>query len=317
MPKIIPLNYRLFLMMVFCIALSGCNWPERFYLKGPTKNSSQELPAFSEVYKLSDFKLQNVKDMMDRIDIQFSSDCIVEDIVPILRDCLLFLYNNFGPPIYRGRVLIVITDNPSRNAYITWKENDDRQRKITLNYYNILKPVWHHFLVHELFHAFYESSEFLRVNPDFIIEGLAVYAQYKYKYRGMTNIQIQKKLYENAIALSPYKNGDGIDFDRPFQAYGEGELKYIYLISGLFFFTQKAGSIKEKIQRLLLFPPISMKKVPFDRIAQIYELAIDDEIFQRSDKKDLALPAPKKYNSNPLQKPHHKVFKETVDTPYP
>ena len=276
--------------------MAGCHMLEKIYLKSPTKTPSQELHEFKQPTISNEFMADSVQDMIGRIEVRFSTNKTDRDISPILQDCLSFLVREFGTPVYRGRVLLVITDDPSDNAYIIWRESDDLERQITLNHYNVMKPMWHHYLAHELFHAFYQSGNFLKISPDSIIEGLAIYAQYKYQNQEMSNDQIREKIYENAVELRPYSNREGIDFDRPFQSYGEGEKKYIYLVCGLLFFNQDPESIKEKIRKLLWSLPFSDEKMSFESIVKVYNLAIDDEVFQQNDNKALPLPAPKKYD---------------------
>jgi len=269
---------------------------ERIYLKGPTKTPYQEFQKVEQPVISDDLIANSVKDMLGRIDVRFSTNSTKKDTSTILQNCLSFLANEFGSPVYRGRVILDITDDPADNAFMMWSESGDLERQITLNHYNVMKPIWHHYLVHELFHAFYQSGEFLRMNPDSIIEGLAIYAQYKYQNRELSNDQIRVKIHENASALRPYSSREGIDFDRSLQSYGEGEKKYIYLVCGLLFFNQDPESIKEKIRKLLWSTAFSIEKMPFNRIVTLYNLAIDDEMFELSDNKELTLPEPKKVN---------------------
>jgi len=282
-------------IILFSVAFIGCVLDKKVYLQEPTKGGNYELPKCRQDCRSNSVNGQHVNDMTGRIDIRISKDVAVRNVSPVLRDCLSFLVSEFGPPIYRGEIVLIITGNSSdNNAFMVWEESDDNQRAISLNHYNFIRPEWHHFLIHELFHAFYQSGDFLSVNPDFIVEGLAVYAQFSYRYGGMTNTQIRKEIYNSAVSITPYRNENGIDFDRPFQSYGKGELKYIYLLSGLLFFSQEPGKIREKIRRLLLFPPPEQEKLPFDTIVKIFDLSVYGELFKRGEKKKFALPAPKK-----------------------
>lgn len=292
--KYIPLTIILF-------SLAGCHMLEKLYLKAPTKAPSQEILKLKQPNISNEFVADSVVDMMGRIEVHFSANDTNRDISSILQDGLSFLVKEFGPPVYQGRVLLVISDDPSDNAYILWRGNDDLEREININHYNVMKPMWHHYLVHELFHAFWQSVQFQKMFPDLIIEGLAIYAQYKYHYKEMSNDQIREQIYKEAVELRPNSNREGIDFSRPFQSYGEQERKYLYLVSGLLFFNQDPERIRETINRLLWSPPCSDKKMPFERIVKVYDLDIDDEIFQQSDKTSLALSAPRKIVFNPDQ----------------
>lgn len=281
-------------LTIMLFSITGCPMLEEVYLKPPTKAPSQEFQEVKQPVISNRFMADSVQDMMGRIEVRFSANNTNKDISPTLHDCLSFLVKEFGSPLYRGRVLLVITDDPSDNAYITWNQRDDLERLITLNSYNIMKPIWYHYLVHELFHAFYQSSEFLKTNPDSIIEGLAIYAEYKYQNQGMSNDQIRKKIYKDTVALLPYLHTKTIDFDRPFESYGEREKKYVYLVSGLLFFNQDPGTVKQKIRKLLWSHSSSDKKRIFGRILKMYDLAIDNEIFRPGNRETSTLPAPKK-----------------------
>jgi len=286
--------YITLLSAAITVCLAGCHTLERIYLKGPTRTPSQESQEVRQPIVDNDDLANSVKEMLERIDARFPTNKTGRDISIILTDCLTFLVGEFGPPIYQGRVILDITDDPADNAFIIWDESDDVERKITLNHYNVMKPIWHHYLVHELFHAFYQSYGFLKVNPDSIIEGLAIYAQYKYQNREMTNDQIKDKIHEDTDGLRTYYTRQGFDFDLPFQSYGEGERRYAYLVSGLVFFKQGPELINATIQKLLRTPPLSAEKIPFDNIVAKYDLVIDDKAFHRIDKAVLALPAPKR-----------------------
>ncbi len=284
-------------LMVMFLAAAGCHMLQDLYLKSPTKIEPPKAYQLKHPVKSDESTAAHVEDMMNRTEIRFSNNVTNRDAHPILQECLAFLAKEFGTPVYRGRVVLLITDDPSDNAFITWSESDKLSRQITLNHYNIMKPMWHHYLVHELFHAFYQSSEFLNSKPDSIIEGLAIYAQYKYEYQDVTNIQIRKKLYEEAVSLSDYVSEKAIDFDRPFQAYGDAKRKYCYLMSGLLFFTQEPENVKAKIDTLLRSPILSAEKMSFEQIVMHYNLSLDDEMFPRRNMKALALPVPKEYTS--------------------
>jgi len=275
------------------MGLVGCLLTEKIHLKEPIQNSPRQ---FNEILKKgmpNESTIGPVKDMLGRIEIRYPARIPFQGVSTILQDGLSFLVREFGPPVYKGNVVLVITDDPADNANITWKESDDLERQIALNHYNVMKPMWHHYLVHELFHAFYQSSNFLRMNPDSIIEGLAIYAQYKYQNRKMSTDKIREKIYSDAASLRLYSSSKGIDFDRPFYSYGEGERKYVYLVSGLIFFNQDPETIKEKIKNMLWSASISDEKMSFNKISTFYGFKTDDKMFQRSEKNILALPEPK------------------------
>lgn len=281
--------------------MGGCDSFAKRHLREPVKVLT---PAIEQQEPLQtqeaiDLRQKNVKEMMNRMEIYNDSEGKNVEIDPILEDCLWFLVAEFGKPVYQGRVRVVVTDEPSENAFMLWNEKDDQERQVIINHYNLIKPLWYHYIVHELFHAFYQSSEFLRNTPDSIIEGLAIYAQYKYKNQGMNNEKIHDQIYERIIALRSNTPLEGIDWDRPFQSYGETDRRYLYLISGLLFFSQDSEDIKGQIVEMLQFS--SSEKMDFEDLTFIYGLNIEGDMFKSGCRKELTLPEPIDYSTRDIK----------------
>lgn len=281
-------------LTIIALHMAGCHAVGLIYLESPTRELVQELPSVSDSGTPSHFANGSVEEMLKRIVMRSPAGHAEKNVSPILRNGLYYLVREFGPPVYKGTVTLVITDDPSDNAHIMWRENDLHNRTITLNHYNIMQPVWYHYLVHELFHAFYQSNLFLKVHPDSIIEGLAIYAQYKYQNPKMSNEQLQEKIRQDAKSLFPASKKMSIDFDRPFGSYGARERKYAYLVSGLVFFSQDPKRIDVIIEELLRDPQQPAERLPFDNIIEKYNMTIDDAIIQRNKKAAITLPAPVK-----------------------
>jgi len=304
--------YITLLSAAIMVCLTGCHTLERIYLKGPTKAPAEGPKAVARLPIVNDDLAKSMEDMLKKIDVKFPTNKAQTDLSLILKGCLSFLVCEFGPSIYQGRVVLHITEDPADNAFIIWDESDDVERTITLNHYNVMKPIWHHYLVHELFHAFYQSSEFLKVFPDSIIEGMAIYAQYRYQNREMTNARILEKTYDDTDGLRTYCTQNGFDFDLPFQSYGDEERKYAYLVSGLVFFKQDSDQANAIIQNLLRTSPLSTEKMPFDSIVVKYDLIIDDKDFHRIETPTLALPTPRKIEGNLYQEFNRSVPVEST-----
>lgn len=281
-------------LTIIVLQMAGCHAAGLIYLESPTRALAQELLSVSDSGTPSQFADGCVQEMLKRIFMRSPAGHAEKNVSPILRNGLYYLVREFGPPVYKGTVTLVITDDPSENAHIMWRENDLHNRTITLNHYNIMRPVWYHYLVHELFHAFYQSNLFLKVHPDSIIEGLAIYAQYKYQNPKMSNEQLRGKIYQDAQSLFPASKKMSIDFDRPFESYGARERKYAYLVSGLVFFSQDPKRIDGIIEELLRAPQQPAERLPFDNIIEKYNMTIDDAIIHRNKNAAITLPAPVK-----------------------
>jgi hypothetical protein len=283
------------LIFVFVsICLSGCHTLDLLYLKQPTMTNPEATEQVLQPQATDDDLSGAIKNMLGRIEIQGSQSVSQVEMSEILIDCLTFLLETFGPPIYEGRVVIIITEAPYDNAFLVWDDVNTLERNITLNHYNVLKPVWYHYIVHELFHAFYQSNNFLVAYPDAIIEGLAFYAQYKYRYKDADNNEIIDKILNEIDIARKYRPNNEFDFDLPFQSYGKAERKYAYLISGLLFFKQDLESVHSIIQKILRIPLTKTDKVIFRDIVAEYGLKMEDTALQNTAKQTLDLSEPKK-----------------------
>ncbi|MCK4389861.1 MAG: SPOR domain-containing protein [Desulfobacterales bacterium] len=300
-----PLTKREFWIAAFVMALSACIPPKQIILPEPTREEfsgseegtdqkrepSKKLAKLALVERPKPGRVRIVDDMMGKIHIQFSKGVTAKNTASIVRNCISFLVEEFGPPIYQGKVTLLITNNPADNGKMVWKDSSQWLRRITLNDFN-LHPTQRHVLVHELFHAFYQSRQFIKVNPEFITEGLAVYAEYKYKYRGKNNRQILKILRERTNNLRAYADQQGIDFDRPFQSYGQGTIDYMYFLSGRVFFRQNPKTIKKKIRKILTSSHRTHERLPFDILIGEYALARNEDFLKKPSQETLTLPEP-------------------------
>ncbi|MGE4298863.1 MAG: SPOR domain-containing protein [Desulfovibrionaceae bacterium] len=166
--------------------------------------------------------------------------------------CLLKLAATFGEPFYTGNVVLRITAKPGDNGRMNWSLDNFKERTISLHHFNLL-PEQQHILAHELFHAFYESDAFIRANPDIILEGLAVFAEYIFRYDNLDIMQLRNKISRDVLSLDSKADTRNIDMDQPFEAYSSYDKDLIYLLAGQMIFYEFASNkeYKELIRTLL------------------------------------------------------------------
>ncbi|MEI2781237.1 MAG: hypothetical protein V9H25_08210 [Candidatus Competibacter sp.] len=111
-------------------------------------------------------------------------------------DGLIFLSENFGsPPLQQQSTKINIKvnlENKQGHAFFEKKKNG--RKDIEINVIN-LSGSQKDYLVHELFHAYYQNDKFFSKKLE-EIEAWATYAQLRYKYRGLNNGEIKNKIIE-------------------------------------------------------------------------------------------------------------------------
>lgn len=104
---------------------------------------------------------------------------------------MLFLLKEFGSsPIIDGKVQVVFCLKLKDHAFMM---NQGKNRVVKLEVLN-LYPTEHHFIVHEIFHAYFQDNTMLSTLSREEIEAWATYAQYRYKYRNIKNREIKMKL---------------------------------------------------------------------------------------------------------------------------
>lgn len=191
-----------------------------------------------------------------------------------LHEAIEFLVSEFGKARYSGNIDLIISRDPKTNGKMLWQRKLSKVRRLHINEINFEKTEWR-ILVHELFHAYYENDFFIMSHPDFINEGLAVYAEYKYRYRGKTNIEIAKIMRNHAEALGYPAQLTQLDYNAPFGYYEGRTLDLIYIVSGLFFMRQDSDLIASKIAvmlNVLSKVNVEYKKISFQKLIQAYGL---------------------------------------------
>lgn len=100
--------------------------------------------------------------------------------VETLAQLLEFLRTKFGQPPVRNITLeFRLITGSSGHALTTVAKNKRTVAIDRINFY----PTQNHFIVHELFHALYQTSEWMRNSTTPEVERWATYAQILYKYR--------------------------------------------------------------------------------------------------------------------------------------
>lgn len=117
------------------------------------------------------------------------------DIRQTLLEGLTFLLNDFGQPAQPlPKVIVHVTRNLRNHASVRWKAAGPRTLYTDpFNFYQTER----HFIVHELFHAFYQSNAALDHAQD-IVEGWATYAQLRFRFSGKDNSVILGKIADIA-----------------------------------------------------------------------------------------------------------------------
>ena len=102
-----------------------------------------------------------------------------------------FLVSEFGSPrLSNDRIVIRFENSVAYHALTHVKENGTRILRIeSIN----LITSQQHFVVHELFHAYFQWDRFFAWG-EWEVEKWATYAQYRFKYRGLENKEIYKTL---------------------------------------------------------------------------------------------------------------------------
>ena len=259
-------------ILALCFVALGCL--EKIKLPEPERiPANQTVPV--QPSKVDSHLKDYASDMFRRVSIKFAPDVQRKKYDPKIWKCLYFLVSQFGPSIYQGRVALVITANPTDNGKMAWSDKRRKDRTITLHEFNLL-PTELHILVHEFFHAFYQTNAFIKANPDFIVEGLAVYAENKFRYHNKNNKQILRIMREQSKALDSIVDDRFIDFDKPFT---QGS-NLFYILSGRLFFSQNPPITKKKIRKILIQGNSFNKRKNFKELAVAYRLKISESFFR-------------------------------------
>lgn len=158
----------------------------------------------------------------------------------LIQEALSFLVKTFKKPIVKKKVLVKISKEhiPYPKMTINKKTN---QRTVLFSSFYMYKselPT----IVHELFHALYQSDNLIESHSDFILEGMAIYVESYFKYG---SIDETKKALENDIEESKVCQKIGAEFPIDSKFYNHSSsIKYnLYILGGNFFALQKNNAI--------------------------------------------------------------------------
>lgn len=178
----------------------------------------------------------NIETSDEIISRQVASSSIVE--------VMNFLFLNFGNPLPNVRLTISIMTSNTPHA-LTVSKSD--RRIVHMSPIDFAIHSERMFLVHELFHAFYQSDEWL-TKPDSEVEGLATYSQYKYLYQGKSNqdiFNILQEKYPNAMASPLLKTPP-----HSWQNLHSNERANLYIATALTLFKKNEGEVFDEYMSL-------------------------------------------------------------------
>jgi len=228
------------LISVFsCFMLLSCthDLPDYDYLPKPKKVSGIDNNAeiFLKSKKLK-YSYRNIDTdymiKMSKISIE-KNFIAVENYEKIFYNLFKFLINTFGSPIIlKNLIHIDFRENISFSNHAITEVDPNNNRRIIMSTQNLFEDQ-RHFIIHELFHSFYQTSSMLKM-PEHVVEGWATYAQYKYKYYGYSNNDIKSLLIEKySISQNDIKTYSS----KPWSTLPQNQKIKAYIVSSLKLFS--------------------------------------------------------------------------------
>jgi len=192
------------------------------------KKKRQEIPPFHH------FAVEEIYRNIEVIEPEGQENNIEDNIVKYdIIESLNFLFDNFGPALkFKNKIVLKIVEKPERHAFATLLP--DGNRSISLDRIHFLFDDGEEFIVHELFHALYQTDQWRRIAPQKDIEGWAAYAQIVYRYRGDAdnNEEIVTNILERFPILSS-KQAEKDLFSRRFELLSVSEQQIAYMMAAL------------------------------------------------------------------------------------
>jgi len=192
------------------------------------RNIYRQSPRFNEwdkKYLINKTKII-IKDNLSHLE--------VRDIKLLIDILLDFLINTFGsPPLIETDVQLIFGNFPEHHASVQIGKGEIRKIKIdTMNLFESNN----HFIIHELFHSYYQTDEIFNHNEE-IYEGWATYAQYKFKYQSLSNEEI-RNIFLRGLKMN-LKDLEEYDFKNvPWEALPYPQRMKNYLISSIKLFSR-------------------------------------------------------------------------------
>lgn len=154
----------------------------------------------------------------------------------LVHKALKYLINMYGKPRYKGTVEVYIKQTAIQHPKVSWTTNDENIRKVLLSSFYMF-PSELPTIAHELFHAFYQTSSMIENYPEFILEGMAIYVENRYKYK--TNKIVKEKITNRMKNDAICKKIKKLNLNYSFDFYGDKMKYYLYIAGGDFFAHQK------------------------------------------------------------------------------
>ncbi len=204
------------------------------------------------------------------------------------------LRQTYGQPTYSGPIRVHISPDLGVGAKMVWKPSTHAGRDVYLSDLSFW-PEERKVIVHEMFHALHQNDRFLRTYPDVIVEGLAVHAEYRYRYAGKSRQEIARTMLSHLNALGLQGPFRPEDYNLPFAAKPPAERDLLYIAAGHFFMSQKDGDFNRMLQSIFENPAESGPGAKGTTLAQFVDahgLTVNPKVFSGLDKKTPAIAAP-------------------------
>lgn len=254
MKNMISLLMRITLTWTACTLCAGCvvnaqktlvrhPGPQAAELKAPTRHDTLTKTRSKKRHMESD---QAPSALASNIAVTKEADVpeTLAELEKTVLQCQGFLHRFFGPPRYQGKITIIFTTDPRDNGRMVWKKSQAGSRRILLNSINVYRDsqstLWD-VIVHEMFHALYQTPQLITSAPKFVLEAQASYAQKMAKEFFITGTPSSDRVYADAkrrVAGLRCESDMILDPDTPFAGYGQCSTDKLYLLGALLFATE-------------------------------------------------------------------------------
>ena len=170
--------------------------------------------------------------------------------ISLIRELVKFLITDFGPPINSfGKLSIRVESTPGQHAFVEYYRNGDRI--VVIDPLDFLSSE-QHFIVHELFHALYQSEGMLALLSDADAEGWATYAQLRYKYKLIVDNEGIADAIRRENRLSRKTEERLRHLEAPLITLDSKTRYDAYIVNALELFDLNHQSVRDEYRRLVL-----------------------------------------------------------------